>query len=139
MPNETLGQILKTRRAEIEPAIKHNLADIRRLTEENQQLKEDLVSGLTAYEGQIRYVWGTALIHGAITTENAVVVREPLYIEKAGLATPDEMERFKQFGIIALVKAVNPADPGESVRFFNPFQDKFDIQPIELGDSLAPA
>ncbi len=132
MPIETLGHKLKARQLEVEPSIRHNIAVIRSLTEENDRLKNELVSGLTAHEGQIRNVWGRALIHGAITEESAVVVGEPLKIEKAGLASPEEIEQFKGFGVIALVKAVQVDNPGVLVRFFDPFQDSFDIQPIEL-------
>lgn len=135
MPNETLGHKLKARRLEVEPSIRHNIAVIRSLTEENVRLKDELVSGLTAHEGQIRNVWGRALIHGAITKENADVKGEPLKIEKAGLATPDEIDQFKEFGVIAIVKAVQVDNPGEFVRFFDPFQDSFDIQQIELDES----
>ncbi len=132
----SLGQKLNTRRFEIEPAIEHNNAVIRSLTEENKRLREDLVSGLMTHEGQTRYVWGTALVHGAITAENAVVVSEPLYIEKAGLATPEEVERF---GVIALVKTIQQSDDFRLVRFFDPFQSEFDIKPLELDESQAIA
>ena len=126
-------------RAEVEPSVQHNLAVIKSLREDNDRKLQELVSGLTVHEGMTRYVWGRALIHGAITEENAVVVREPLKIEKAGLATPDELKKFKKFGVTALVKAVQLDKPGELVRFFDPFQQSFDIQPIELDESQSPS
>jgi hypothetical protein len=129
MPIETLGHKLKARRLEVEPSIRHNIAVIRSLNEEIVRLKDELVSGLTAHEGQIRNVWGRALIHGAITKENADVEGEPLKIVKAGLATPDEVERFS---VVAVVKTIQDPEDSRIVRFFDPFQHRFDIQPIEL-------
>ena len=129
MPIETLGHKLKARRLEVEPSIRHNIAVIRSLNEEIVRLKDELVSGLTAHEGQIRNVWGRALIHGAITKENADVEGEPLKIVKAGLATPDEVERFS---VVAVVKTIQDHEDSRIVKFFDPCQHYFDIQPIEL-------
>lgn len=123
-------------RAEVEPSIRRNLGVIESLKADNARMMDELVSGLTVHEGQTRYVWGRAIINGVVNSELAVVTREPLYIEKSGLATPEEAERF---GVIALVKTIQQPEDLRLVRFFDPFQHGFHIEPTELDESQSPS
>jgi hypothetical protein len=136
MREETLGRKLLDRRSELGTEFAYNLARIAMLEKENEQLKSEMVRGLVEAEGCDRRVWGTAIMTPSLTEDTATVEGKVLHIVKAGLATPDERERFKLF---AVVQGVEVVDDLRLVRYFDPFQDKFDIQPIELGDSLAPA
>lgn len=128
----TLGEKLLKLDSELGPQIENNRIHIKRLQDQIVADLHEIAFPLSTNQGSIRIVTGTAIETDAIPKDIATVVNQPMLIERAGLSTPDEMERF---GIKALVMAVFPEEDVRRAYYFNPFRKDFDMRPIETDES----